>query len=179
MKRKVDLKAKPFYLTDEQIAWVESTISGMTLEDKLGQLFLPLVYESAEEANARFDRIGLHPGGVLLRSDTSAKTRERIAGFQKHARIPMLIAGDLDRGSYNMISDGTQYGHEMLLAASGDPQMAYRGAKILGKECCAVGANWNFGPVTDIDFNPFNPVTNVRTFGSRSEEHTSELQSRI
>ena len=101
-----------------------------------------------------------------VRSNSAAEIRRRIYCFQQHAKIPMLIASDLDRGAFNMISDGTQYGHEMLLAASGDPQMAYRGAKILGEECCAVGANWNFGPVADIDFNPFNPITNVRTFGS-------------
>jgi beta-N-acetylhexosaminidase len=142
----------------------------MTLEEKLGQLFLPMAVEAPEEVLAKYDRMGLQPGGVLLRSGTAAQTREKIAAFQRHAKIPMLIAGDLDRGSFNMISDGTQYGHEMLLAASGDPQMAYRGGKIMGEECCAVGANWNFGPVVDIDFNPFNPMTNVRSFGSDPEK---------
>ena len=170
MKGKVNLKAKPFELTDEQIEWVESTIEGMTLEEKLGQLFLPMAVEAPEEVLAKYDRMGLQPGGVLLRSGSAAQTREKIAAFQRHAKIPMLIAGDLDRGSFNMISDGTQYGHEMLLAASGDPQMAYRGGKIMGEECCAVGANWNFGPVVDIDFNPFNPMTNVRSFGSDPEK---------
>lgn len=170
MKGKVNLKAKPFELTDEQIEWVESTIEGMTLEEKLGQLFLPMAVEAPEEVLAKYDRMGLRPGGVLLRSGTAAQTREKIAAFQRHAKIPMLIAGDLDRGSFNMVSDGTQYGHEMLLAASGDPQMAYRGGKIMGEECCAVGANWNFGPVVDIDFNPFNPMTNVRSFGSDPEK---------
>ena len=38
----IDLKAKPFYLNDEQIQWVEDTIAGMTLEEKLGQLFVIL-----------------------------------------------------------------------------------------------------------------------------------------
>ena len=170
MKINVDLKAKPFYLTDEQIAWVESTIEGMTLEEKLGQLFLPMAPVSPEEMNAKFDALGLQPCGVLLRATPSAEIREKIAKLQAHAKIPMFVAGDLDRGSYNMITDGTQYGHEMLLGASGDPQMAYRGAKILGEECCAVGANWNFGPVVDIDMNPFNPITNVRTFGSAAEK---------
>ena len=169
MKSKVNLKAVPFNLTDEQVAWVESTIEGMSLDEKIGQLFLPMVVETVEEATEKFSRIGIQPGGILLRSGTAAQTREKIARFQQQAKIPLLIAGDLDRGAYNMISDGTQYGHEMLLAASGDPQMAYRGAKILGEESCAVGANWNFGPVVDIDLNPFNPITNVRTFGSDPE----------
>ena len=170
VKSNVNLRAKPFYLTDDQIAWVEKTISEMTLDEKLGQLFLPLAVAPVEEEIARYGRIGLQPGGVLLRSDTSDRIREKISRFQQYAKVPMLIAGDLERGSYNMISDGTQYGHEMLLAASGDPQIAYRGAKILGEECRAVGVNWNFGPVVDIDTNPFNPVTNVRTYGSDPEK---------
>jgi beta-N-acetylhexosaminidase len=165
----VDLKAKPFNLTEEQVSWVESEISRMTVEEKLGQLFLPLAVAPAEEEIAKYDMIGLKPGGVLLRADTAENIRRKISLYQEHAEIPLLIAGDLDRGSWNMISDGTQYGHEMLLAASGDPQMAYRGARILGEECSAVGATWNFGPVVDIDLNPFNPVTNVRTFGSDPE----------
>ena len=169
MKISVDLKAKPFYLDDEQIAWVESTIGSMTIEEKLGQLFLPMAPTSPEQEIAKYNRLGLHPCGVLLRATPSAEIREKIAKLQEYAKIPLLIAGDLDRGSYNMISDGTQYGHEMLLAASRDPQMAYRGGKILAEECCAVGANWNFGPVVDIDMNPFNPITNVRTFGSDPE----------
>ena len=169
MNSKVNLKAKPFCLSDEQIRWVEETIDHMDLDGKLGQLFLPLVLDPVEETIEKLERIGLQPGGILLRADRSSRIREKIALFQERAAIPMLIAGDLDRGSFNMISDGTQYGHEMLLAASGDPEMAYRGGKILGEECCAVGANWNFGPVVDIDFNPFNPVTNVRTFGSDPE----------
>ena len=38
----VDLKAKPFYLTEEQIKWVEEKIAGMTLDEKVGQMFINL-----------------------------------------------------------------------------------------------------------------------------------------
>lgn len=38
----VDLKQKPFYLSDEDIRWVEETIASMTDEEKIGQLFIML-----------------------------------------------------------------------------------------------------------------------------------------
>ena len=167
----VDLKAKPYYLNDEQIAWVKETIEGMSLDDKIGQLFLPMVtMPDINDQIAYYDSIGIKPTGVLFRAMTSAEIQEKIRKLQDHADIPMLIAGDLDRGSYNMISDGTEYGMEMLVAAGGDTEMAYKGGKIMGEECVAVGAHWNFGPVVDIDMNPFNPITNVRTFGSDPEK---------
>lgn len=36
----VNLKVKPFYLNDQQICWVEQSIKSMSLEEKLGQLFV-------------------------------------------------------------------------------------------------------------------------------------------
>ncbi|MCR5006746.1 MAG: glycoside hydrolase family 3 protein [Clostridiales bacterium] len=167
---KVDLKAKPFYLDDQQIAWVKETIEHMPLDDKIGQLFMPMAVMPADEQIAFFEKIGIKPCGVLYRSMPSKAIRETIGKLQKHYDIPLLIAGDLDRGSFNMISDGTEYGMEMLVAAGDDLEMAYKGGKIMGEECTAVGAHWNFGPVVDIDMNPFNPITNVRTFGSDPEK---------
>ena len=167
----VDLKAKPYYLNDEQIAWVKETIEKMPLDDKIGQLFMPMsAVPTAEGQIEAFNKIGLKPCGVLLRSMDSKDIREKIGKMQEYYDIPLLISGDLDRGSFNMINDGTEYGMQMLVAAGDDLDMAYKGTKIMGEECVAVGAHWNFGPVVDIDMNPFNPITNVRTFGSDPEK---------
>ncbi|MCI6023224.1 MAG: glycoside hydrolase family 3 N-terminal domain-containing protein [Candidatus Faecivivens sp.] len=171
MSLRVDLRAKPFYLDDEQIAWVEDTLSKMSLDDKIGQLFLfnsPAV-ETAEETIERLNKIGLRPNGFLLRGAASKEIREKIKGFQDYYEIPVFIAGDLDRGASNMIQDGTACGHQMEIGATGDPELAYKTGLICAKECAAVGTNWNFGPVIDIDFNPLNPITNVRSFGSNPD----------
>ena len=45
----VDLRAKPYYLNDEDIAWVEGTIASMTPEEKVGQLFWQLTAGNSEE----------------------------------------------------------------------------------------------------------------------------------
>lgn len=164
----MDLRAKPFYLDDAQIAWVESTLKSMSFDDKIGQLFLfnSMATESAEEHIAKLNEIGLKPCGFLLRGAASKEIREKIKAFQDYYDIPLFIAGDLDRGASNMIMDGTACGHQMEIGATGDPKLAYQTGLICAKECAAVGANWNFGPVVDIDYNPHNPITNVRSFGS-------------
>ena len=148
MSLRVDLRAKPFYLDDEQIAWVEKTIEGMSLNDKVGQLFLfnSPANETAEGTIERLEKIHLKPCGVLLRGAVSKDIREKIKGFQEYYEIPMFIAGDLDRGASNMIMDGTACGHQMEIGATGDPELAYKTGLICAKECAAVGTNWNFGP---------------------------------
>ena len=152
----MDLRAKPYYLDDEQIAWVEDTLKGMSLDDKIGQLFLfnSLTTDTAADTIAKLEKIGLKPNGFLLRGNVSKEIREKIKGFQDYYDIPLFIAGDLDRGASNMIVDGTACGHQMQIGATGDPELAYKTGLICAKECAAVGANWNFGPVVDIDFNP-------------------------
>lgn len=164
----IDLKAKPFYLSDEDIAWVEKTRDSMSFEDKLGQLFLfnSMSTETAGEQIEKLEKIGLRPNGFLLRGAVSKEIRAKIEALQNHYEIPLFIAGDLDRGASNMITDGTACGHQMEIGATGDPDLAYRTGLTCARECAAVGANWNFGPVVDIDYNPLNPITNVRSFGS-------------
>lgn len=162
------LRQKPFYLNDDQIAWVKDTLAGMSLDDKIGQLFLfnSMSTDTAEETIAKLDAIGIRPNGFLLRGAVSKDIREKIKGFQEHYEIPVFIAGDLERGASNMIMDGTACGHQMQIGATQDPELAYKTGLVCARECAAVGTNWNFGPVIDIDFNPLNPITNVRSFGS-------------
>ena len=66
----MDLRAKPFYLKDEQIKWVEETLASMSVEDKLGQLFCLLSPNDVGELLELFDRIGITwlslPIGVIL-----------------------------------------------------------------------------------------------------------------
>lgn len=163
----VNLAAKPFGLNEEQIAWVENTLAGLDTDAKIGQLFfldLP-IDTTTEESIAAFD--GKIPGGVIIRRNHAAKTQEKLREMQAYAgNVPLLVAGDMERGSSNVILEGTACGHQLELAAANDPDLAYKAGYMCAKECAAVGAFWNYGPVCDIDFNWRNPVTNIRTYGS-------------
>lgn len=161
----VDLKAKPFYLDDDSIKWVEDTIAGMTDEEKIGQLFCLIAYNSNEdELQTILDKY--HPGGLMYRPLEGKDVLRGVKYLQDHSKIPMLISANLERGGNGIAKDGTSFGSHMQVAASDDEEMARKLGLVCGREGAAVGANWAFAPVVDIDYNFRNPITNTRTFGS-------------
>ena len=178
MALSVNLKAKPFYLSDEAVKWVEDTLNSMSLNDKLGQLFCPSAMGDLNMLIDEMDRIGLKPGGTLFRKASALELRSKVETVQNHYDIPLLIAADLDRGASNLLVEGTPNGHHMQLGATGDPEVAYRAALLCARQCLAVGTTWDFGPVTDIDYNPYSPIVNVRSYGDDPkmvEEFTSRF----
>lgn len=160
------LKEKPFYLNDQQIDWVESTKSRLTTEEKVGQLFclMPGLTETDME-----HQMSYKPGGFMLRPTSTESAVDMVAFLNERANIPLLLAADLEKGGNGVSNDGTTIGSPLAVAATDDVQYASRLGTICAKEGAAVGLNWTFGPIVDIDRNPFNPITNVRTFGSNVE----------
>lgn len=164
----IDLKANPFYLDDEAIAWVEQTRDSMTVEEKAGQLFCVLFKEAKPE---EFDYVFgiLSPGGCMYRVIPTARAVEASNALQKRSRVPLLIAANLEKGGNGIVSEGTLVGAPMEIAATRDVGMAEKMAEACAREARAVGANWAFAPIIDIDSNFRNPITNTRTFGSNPE----------
>ena len=168
---RIDLKGKPFYLEDEAVRWVEETLEGMTDKEKVGQLFCEILWDrpgSSPEALLE----DAEPGGVMYRPFSGEKMREYTERIQKKAKIPLLIACNLERGGSGGnggLTDGTYVSSPMGCAATDDAQSAYRLAEVACREGGAAGVNWTFVPIVDIDLNPGNPITNVRTYGSSPE----------
>lgn len=158
----------PFYLEKEEIVWVEETYKAMTIDEKLGQLFVPIVFTKDEnELKEMVEKT--HIGGMLYREGPGEELQKSHRILQDASKIPLLIASNLEYGGNGSAIEGTYFGREMLIAATDDDTKAYQ----LGKVCCsegaAVGVNWSFAPVVDIDINYHNPITNVRTFGDNAE----------
>lgn len=158
----------PFYLKKEQIDWVEDTYKAMTIEEKLGQLFVPIVF--TKDKNELIELVEqTHIGGMLYREGLGEELRKSHKILQDATKIPLLIASNLEYGGNGSAVEGTYFGREMLVAATDDNEKAYQLGKVCCREGAAVGVNWSFAPVVDIDFNYHNPITNVRTFGSDLE----------
>lgn len=179
------LREKPFYLNDEEIAWVQSTLDGMTQEEKIGQLFCVNIREGTVDELEEFYKI-IPYGGVMYRP---LETEQAVAlsNRLKKSKVPMLIAADLERGGQGALKKGTKMANQMQIAASGPrkKEHARRLADVCANEAESVGVNWAFAPDTDIDLNFRNPITNVRTYGSDPDtvaelgvEYIRELQSR-
>lgn len=158
-----DLKQAPFHLNDADIAWVEKTLEQMTLEEKIGQLFCPIGYSTEPEYLNML--LSFHIGGLFFRDGAGEEMRRTFAYAQEHSAIPLLIPSNLEAGGDGAATDGTSYGKQMACAAAGDKKYAYRLGKIACTEAAALGINWAFAPVIDIDRNYHNPITNIRTYG--------------
>ena len=163
----MDLKNKPFCLNDAEIEWVEKTLEQMSLEEKIGALFCPIGYSTDPEYLDMM--LGFHIGGLFFRDGFGEEMRKTFEYAQSHSRIPLLIPSNLEAGGDGAATDGTPYGKQMACAAAGDKKYAYRLGKIACTEAAALGINWAFAPVVDIDRNYHNPITNVRTYGDDPE----------
>jgi beta-N-acetylhexosaminidase len=161
--RQVDKKA------DE---WVNKTIRGMTLREKIGQMIN--VAMNAEYANFDSEKFALvrrqieenKVGGFTLFRGEANSIAALTNEAQRLSKIPLFFSADYERGLRMQLRTGTPFTTNMGVGASGDVQAAYRQGKIICEEMRAIGANWLFGPVADINNNPDNPVINIRSFGA-------------
>lgn len=167
----VDLKAKPFYLDEDGVRWVRETLASLSPEEKVGQLFCDILWDRpGADPLALFDTV--EPGGVMYRPFPGARMNQVSHLLQSRAKVPLLIACNLERGGSGGnggLTDGTYIASPMGAAATGDPEMEYKLGLVAAREGGACGVNWTFEPIIDIDRNPENPITNVRTFGSDPE----------
>ena len=161
----IQYKEKPFYLTDEDIAWVETTLASMSLEEKIGQLFCVTDMITDPEALRAFVE-QYHPGGFMYRAGDAKEIQNAHRVMQNASRIPLLLACNLESGGNGVAVNGTFFGRQLEIAATGDPEQARRLGFVCAKEGAAAGCHWSFAPIVDIDYNWRNPFTNVRTFGS-------------
>lgn len=161
----LDLQKAPFYLNEEAMEWVLETYNGMSLEEKIGQLFVPIVFMTEQEALEGLVK-KTHIGGALYREGDGATIQKSHRILQNASKIPMLLAANLEHGGTGIATEGTYFGKPLLVAATDDAQKAWQLGKVACEEGAAVGVNWSFAPIVDIDVNIHNPITNVRTFGN-------------
>ncbi len=160
---KVNLKAKPYNLSDEQISWVESTIDTMSVEEKIGQLFFLMC---ADPREASLDEsLSIKPGGVMARPLPAQAVLGVHNYLQGNSRIPLFLAANLESGANGLFAEGTNVGHPLLIAATNDPTLAYKQGEVCIKESQALGGNMSFAPIIDINYNWDNPIANIRSFG--------------
>lgn len=162
---KIDYKGKPFYLTDAQIKWVESTVGRMTTEEKVGQLFCLNVYE-ADKAHLKTFIEQYHMGGFMARQMSMEDIVEAVTYAQATSEIPLFVCANFEAGGDGMIKEGTNVGPCLQIGATGDPEFAEKQAYVCAREGLAVGANYAFAPVIDIDNNFRNPIMATRLFSA-------------
>jgi beta-N-acetylhexosaminidase len=159
--------------TDKKAAqWIEKTLKSLTLREKIGQMVM--VRMSGEYANfndARFLELRRHVeqnrlGGFIIYRGEANAIAAQTNELQRLSKLPLFFAADYERGLRMQLRTGTPFTTSMGVGASGDVQAAYRQGKIIAEEMRAMGVNWLYAPVADVNNNPDNPVINIRSFGS-------------
>jgi len=165
--------------------WADRTLSHMTLEEKVGQLFMIwakvdfMNVNGPEYLKLRDAMQKYHLGafavtspmdnGLLLKAsplDAATLTNQ----LQRDSRLPLFFAADFERGLPMRFRGGTVFPHAMAIGATGNTAYAYQFGRIAAAEARAIGVHWNFYPDADVNSNPNNPIINTRSFGENPDE---------
>ena len=148
----VDLRAKPYYLNDEDIAWVENTIASMTDEEKVGQLFWQLTAGNSEEYLKELME-KYHLGGCRYNGMPGQMVLNQNRILQKYAKVPVFIACNPEQGGNGVCPDGTFVASQIKIGATGKTEYAQAMGRVSGAQIKATGCNMAFAPVVDITYN--------------------------
>ncbi len=165
----VDMKARPFFLTDEDCRWVEDTINRMTLDEKIGQLFFNMG-DSRDEQYLKMTVNKYHIGGIRYNPGKADDIYEQNRILQENSKIPLIIACNTENGGNGACVDGTPIGCQTKIGATRDAKYAYDLGYMANKEAAAIGCNLSFAPVSDIFLNWENPVIGLRTYGNDADQ---------
>lgn len=168
----VNLRAAPYSLDDEAIGWVETTLAGLTLEERIGQLFVLIAMGDPAAAIADLKRF--QPGGVTRFYGPSLDAEIAFAReFISSCKVPPLVSADLE-GSRMSLPFGTPVPNPLGLAAVDDLQATSAIGGVMAREARQMGLNWSFTPVIDINKAFRSAIVGTRSFGSdvdRIERH--------
>ncbi len=159
----------------------EGTLAGMTLEEKVGQLFI-LAYRrdgsgrklTALDQAAVSELAGVQPGGIILFREnisTVAQVREFVQAADQAVRLPLFVSVDQEGGIVQRVTKTDSIPATVIppmfeVGRTGDAALAQKVGRVLGSELGVFGFNMDFAPVCDVFSNPSNTVIGNRAFSS-------------
>ena len=152
-------------------SWVESTLSGLSLEEKVGQLIIGGTgtnftnLDTDKFQQIRQDLTEYHVGGYLAQGGEVFSAAFLIQRMQELARVPLFITADLEGGAGLIFRGATRFPKAMALGATFDVTVAHQVGETTALEAKSLGINVNFYPVVDVNNNPLNPIISIRSFG--------------
>lgn len=155
-------------LTPTQSQWVESTLRKLSLEESLAQLLCITLQDSSPESWLRL--IDKTPIGAMRTRGVPAQDYQALLQeTQTHSPIPLLIPGNMESGASELRGYGTDFPWPMAAGAANDEALMNVRGQAVAVEARHIGVNWVFHPVVDLNYNPNNPITNIRAMGDQPE----------
>ncbi|MBQ7039453.1 MAG: hypothetical protein IJN39_02690 [Clostridia bacterium] len=152
--------------------FAEKLFDELTIEDMAGQLMC-IQMNGKKISDEEFEELvkKIKPGGLFFGDDTTRETIEKCTEIvNKYAKIPVIIACDVENGPGCVLKDETYLPRPMAWGACDDEKLIERAGKVTGEICRKNGIHWTFAPIVDINFNKDNPVVNIRAVSDSPEQ---------
>jgi len=161
-------KENPPFIKHTGDHWVDSLMKKMTLDQKIGQLFMVQAYSNKNEQHI-FDILKqisqYEVGGVIFMQGGPVAQAKISNKLQQASTIPLLVAIDAETGLGFRLDSTLNYPVQMALGAIEIDTLIYRMGYEIGRQCRLIGVHMNMAPVSDININHDNPIINFRSFG--------------
>lgn len=162
-----------YHSTDslKMVQWADSIFDTMTLDEKIGQLFM-VVANPGSSYNAKILKYIQEQkiGGILFSKGNLEDQAQSINFYQQSSRVPLLISFDGEWGLSMRLDNTPQFPRNMMLGAITDNHLIELYGAEVGRECRELGIHVNFAPVLDVNNNPDNPVIGNRSFGENQKQ---------
>jgi beta-N-acetylhexosaminidase len=166
----------------------------MTLRERVAQLVvLPFFGDAPNPRTEEYQKYlrwvrTMRVGGLVLvnrvqegrvRSSEPYAMAVFLNRMQRAAKVPLLVAGDFERGDSMRLESKTLFPHAMAFAATRDPELSrYEGATT-ARQALALGVPWILAPVADVNNNPDNPIVNIRAYSENPDEVSAHVRAFI
>ncbi|MCM1029959.1 MAG: serine hydrolase [Oscillibacter sp.] len=152
--------------------WCEETLNAMTLDEKIGQLFMVAVYSNKDkEYQEKIEGIirKYHVGGLIFFQGDPVRQVEMVNACQKISKYPLLIGIDAEHGLGWRLQTAMEFPQMLINGAVTNDSLIYRLGRAIALHCKETGVHVNFAPVADVNNNPANPIIGMRSFGENPD----------
>ncbi len=155
--------------------WVDSVYSTMSVDEKVGQLFMPIVESSNDWKSRIAGYIQNQKIGGLLFSKGTLSQQASITNYaQELSKIPLFISLDGEWGLSMRLQDAPEYPRNLIIGAIQDEKIIEQYGSEIARQAKEMGIHINFAPVIDVHSNPNNPVIGNRSYGENPENVASK-----
>lgn len=149
--------------------WVDSVYNTMSIDDKVGQLFIPIVESNSSWKTRIAGYIQNYKvGGLLFSKGTLANQADITNYAQGISKIPLMITLDGEWGLSMRLQDAPSYPRNLVIGAISDDEIVRLYGEEIARQSKEMGIHVNFAPVLDVHSNPQNPVIGSRAFGENA-----------
>lgn len=162
---------------ENQQQWVDSIYNSMSLNEKIGQLFMLPAYSNKNKKHINFVKKQIkkyHIGSLIFMQGTPEKQAELTNNYQSLSKVPLLIGIDAEWGLNMRLQNTYRFPWNMTLGAIQDNSLITQFGKRVGEQCKRLGIHVNFAPVVDVNTNPKNPIIGNRSFGQNPQNVTAK-----